>query len=531
MVVRAAGASPLARLPRPHAAPTPERNLARMLHTLYEINSAVWLGEQPWVNRSAPDLADLPEERIREWVARGIEAVWFLGVWRRGAASRAICQNSPDLRRGFEESVPGAPADCIMGSPFSIVAYEIDPALGRADTLARLREKLNAQGIRLILDFVSNHLAVDHPWVESHPERFVPGSEVELSSDPSNYFSPPGRPDLILGHGRDPYFPGWTDTAQVNIFNPGARQALIELLTQVSGQCDGVRCDMAMLLLNDVFRNTWGDLSLMDYPAGPPPEFWAEAVAAVRKRHPKFVFIAEVYWNLERRLLDLGFDFTYDKTLYDLARTGDGTAMRKRLEAVRESEQHFVRFLENHDETRAAKSFGPRQRAVATIVASVPGLHLYHEGQFEGRRVHVPVQLCRRAAEPADPALAAFYARLLGAVREPVLREGKGWPLRLHSAWPGNTSEEVIVAYWRTLGAEHRLAVANIGDHQAQAYAEVPLEGLDAAVIELRDLLSETCYYRTREHLAEKGMYLDLTPGEHHIFRVLPAPAGVEADD
>jgi len=74
--------------------------------------------------------------------------------------------------------------------------------------------------------------------------------------------SEPGAFIAIGGHvfacGRDPFFPAWPDVLQLNAFNPGLRAAAIKTVSAIAEQCDGVRCDMAMLMMNDIFRRTWG---------------------------------------------------------------------------------------------------------------------------------------------------------------------------------------------------------------------------------------------------------------------------------
>ena len=110
----------------------------------------------------------------------------------------------------------------------------------------------------------------------------------------------PGRDGAgarILAYGRDPNFPGWPDTLQLNYANPALQAAQMEELLAIAGQCDGVRCDMAMLLLPEVFQRTWG--------LAPAP-FWPKAIAAVRRDHPGFTFMAEAYWDLEWDLAAAG---------------------------------------------------------------------------------------------------------------------------------------------------------------------------------------------------------------------------------
>ena len=169
-----------------------------------------------------------------------------------------------------------------------------------------------------MLDFVPNHMAPDHPWVEEHPDYFVAGTEELLAREPQNYLRIKRKDgDLILAHGRDPYFPGWPDTVQIDYGHPAAYEAMMRELEQVARQCDGVRCDMAMLLLPEVFERTWGRK---------PASFWPAAISRVREQDPDFCFMAEVYWDLEWTLQQQGFDYTYDKRLYDRLRDGSGAA-------------------------------------------------------------------------------------------------------------------------------------------------------------------------------------------------------------
>lgn len=498
---------------------------------LYEINSAVWLGEQPWVNPNKPDLADVPNEVLAHWAEIGMDSIWFLGAWKKGNATRQICCESPDLGRKFESLLPDLTEGDIIGSPFSVSSYTLDPALGDETTLRRLRKKLHAHGLRLLLDFVPNHLAVDHPWVNLHPDRFVWGSDLQLANDPFNFFEVPSQPEHILAHGRDPYFSGWTDTVQLNIFNTDTRRAMIDILLGLAEVCDGVRCDMAMLVTNRVFRNTWGDLSLIDYPEGNPPEFWKEAIGEVCERYPEFLFMAEVYWNMERELLDMGFDFTYDKTLYDCVRGADAHGVRDHLTRSAEWQHQMVHFIENHDETRGNKAFGVRQGAASAFLGALPGMRFYHEGEFEGRQIHLPIQLNRRPQEEPVEELHDFYhERLLPALNDEVMRTGEFIQVNIRQAWSGNHSHGAIVACMRRLGDERRLVVSNITGYQAQGYAEIPMDTCDCQVCQLDDLLSDTRYFRDRPQLVGNGLYLDLAPGQCHIFKLHKAPEGTCAD-
>ena len=176
---------------------------------------------------------------------------------------------------------------------------------------------------------------------------------------------------------------------------------MIGELLKIAGQCDGVRCDMAMLVLPDVFERTWGVRA---------PLFWPKATRRVRERHPGFLFMAEVYWDLEWTLQQQGFDYAYDKRLYDRLREGHARPVREHFHAGLDYQDKLARFLENHDEPRAAATFRPEcTRPRRSITFLSPGLRFFHEGQFEGRKKRISPHLVRRPDEPVDADLAKFY--------------------------------------------------------------------------------------------------------------------------
>src|SRR5690606_28777944 len=181
---------------------------------------------------------------------------------------------------------------------------------------------------------------------------------------------------VVFAHGRDPYFPGWSDTAQLNAFNPGLRAAVVETLLDIASQFDAVRCDMALLVRNEIFANTWNGY------VGPTPktDYWPTIIPQIRAQYPDFKFVAEVYWGREFDMLMQGFDYCYDKTLYDRVMDGDVPQVRAHLTASVDFQRHMVRFIENHDEPRAFdrlrqdKSF-----PAATLITTLPGACLLHD--------------------------------------------------------------------------------------------------------------------------------------------------------
>jgi len=489
---------------------------------LFQVNTRVVLGELGRSLGRPATLDDVPDAFLDEVAGRGFDWLWPLGVWRTGLAARAVSLARADWRDGFRRDLPDLRDDDITGSPFAIRSYEVKAEFGGDGGLQRLRQRLAQRGISLMLDFVPNHMAPDHPWVREHPEWLIEGTEQDLAREPQNWFRSEGR---VLAHGRDPYFPGWPDTVQLNHGHPGLRAAMIAELRRVAARCDGVRCDMAMLILPDVFARTWGD-RVRPRDGAPPAtgSFWREAAAAVRTEHPGFVLMAEVYWDLEWELQQQGFDFTYDKRLYDRLRAGDVAGVRGHLHADPAFQDRLARFLENHDEPRAAATFPPdRHRAAAVVTFLAPGLRFFHEGQMEGRKVHVSMHLGRRPEEPVDAALRDFYQRLLAVLRRPETHQG-AWRLReCRPAWEGNpTSRGFVAMSWE--GPSGRLlACANLGPSRGQCRVDAAFPGLGAGRVLLADLLGEARYERDGGELAGPGLYLDVDAAGHHVFEVHPA--------
>ena len=386
--------------------------------SLYQINTRVWLTELTEELGRRATLDDIPDKDLDGLAEMGFDWIWFLSVWRTGEAAGKVSRENPGWRSEFKETLPDLREEDIGGSGFAITGYTVHPHLGGDEALKRLRERLRNRGLKLMLDFVPNHMAPDHPWVEEHPDYFVPGTQEDLNKFPQNYTSVKHKKgELVLAYGRDPYFAGWPDTLQLDYSNPATQEAMINELLRISNQCDGVRCDMAMLVLPDVFEKTWGRRADL---------FWPKATQAVREKNPEFLFMAEVYWDLEWTLQQQGFDYTYDKRLYDRLRDGNTKAVREHFYAGLDYQVKLARFLENHDEPRAASVFENNiHKAAAVITFLSPGLRFFHQGQFEGRNKRISPHLVRAPKELVNKELQNFYFDLLNVIKDPMFRGGQ----------------------------------------------------------------------------------------------------------
>jgi Alpha amylase, catalytic domain len=477
---------------------------------IYEINTFVWLQQLSAKYGRRVDLASVPTV---EWDALGelhCDAVWLMGIWQRSPASRKIALGLPGLISECRRILPGFTADDIPGSGYSIKAYKVDERFG---SLGAARNELAKRGLKLILDFVPNHVAPDHEWVIEHPEYFIHGSNGELEASPENYFSA-GR--SVIAHGRDPNFPPWTDTAQLNAFSPALRKAALNTLREISTQCDGVRCDMAILLLTDIFKKTWGDAA----ETTPKTEYWTGVIGGIRQSSPDFLFIAEAYWDLEWELQQLGFDYCYDKRLRDRLIHEDATSIRMHLAADRSYQDKLIRFLENHDEERAAAALPPgRHRAAAVAIATLPGAILYHDGQFCGSKLKIPVQLGRGPVEPCDEGLSDFYSQIR-SVTGTVKGGGGNWSLCPAEGWSDNETARNILSWCRD-GPEGRFQVViNFADGPSQGRVQLPWTDLAGKEWRLCDLLGSQAFERDGTELQNNGLYVALDPWQYHVLRV-----------
>jgi glycosidase len=478
---------------------------------LLEINTRCWLRSLSEAAGRAITLANVPDAEFQHWQNLGLTHLWLMGVWPTGSRSRAVCLASTELHARLQELLPNSSVDDLAGSPYAIAGYVVPAALGGEAGLKLFREKLNAHGIKLVLDFISNHMGLDHPWLAEKPELFVQ-SPVEA---PGTFSQPSAASPRWLAHGRDPYFPPWNDTVQLDYRRPETRAAMLDELRSVAQRCDGVRCDLAMLLLNDVFAKTWAG-----FPGTQPPanEFWAEAIRAVKSAHPSFLFLAESYWDLEPRLQSLGFDYTYDKHIYDLLVERHGADLRNRLASYAPG---FVsastHFLENHDEPRIATVLPPAEhRAAALLTFGLPGMRMLYEGQLDGRRLRVPVQFARWPDEPPDAQIQSMYQKLFAALADSAVGRGE-WKI-LQTDGDVN----VVIIQWQNSPAQFDLILVNLAPSPAQGRVRPDVGELSAREWQVQDMLGVEGLSTGTWKFQAGELFLDLPAHAAQLLRFAP---------
>jgi len=505
---RDVGSTAAARIP---SEPRP----ARPNPSLYQVNTRVLLTSLSRELGRKATLAEVPDSLLDQIASDGFDWVWFLGVWQTGPAARQVSLGNPEWQHEFRELLPDFCDQDVCGSCFAIRAYTVHSEFGGNAAVQVLRRRIHDRGMRLLLDFVPNHVAPDHAWARQHPEYFVHGTEADIEREAQNYTrvdTPSGQ--VVMAYGRDPYFSGWPDTLQLNYANPDLQTAMKSELANVAALCDGVRCDMAMLILPDVFERTWRMR---------PAPFWRDAIDRTRALYPGFVFIAETYWDLEWELQQQGFDYTYDKRLYDRLREGHARPVRDHLRADLDYQRKSVRFLENHDEPRAASAFPPGTHQAAAILTFLcVGLRFIHQGQRQGLTAKIPVHLCRGPVEAVDVDLDRFYDRLISCLRHPSV-QGEWQLLECREAWEGNWTWDSYIGFaWRSADHAPLIVAVNYAPSQSQGYLQIPSDLLNGKTQRLRDLMGDAVYDRDTEDLRNRGLYLDMPAWDYHVLEVTP---------
>lgn len=490
-----------------------------MYPKLYEVNARVWIKQFG----PAATLADVPDQYLRQLAAHGIDRLWLMGIWQN--CDDIIQEHAfhPHLVERYNQVLPDWTLGDVIGSPYSIDHYQINTALGSEQDLTTFKKRVNQAGMKLYLDFVPNHFGASSQHLTSHPEVFleVDAQKMPLHSGDYYYHKATGK---NFFRGKDPYFPPWTDTVQINYGQSSTRKFIIEQLLKIAAYCDGVRCDMAMLVINKVFRQTWHEVlseEQLDYLSD-SEEFWKEVIRKVKIKYPYFEFLAEAYWDLEWMLQQHGFDYTYDKRLLDRLTYGNAQTILGHLKADMHYQNRLARFIENHDEERALTKLGlQRSKAAAVIISTLPGMKFYYDGQWEGKSVQLPVQLGRSPQELLLPSLRSFYHKLLKIISLPYFFMGAWTLLDVQSSGWEDPSYQSLLA-WEWHGAvNHYIIIVNYSDGVVSGRVFGEWDGYGQEVI-LEDLLNDQQYVRQVDKMIYEGLSVLLNNYQSHLFKVIP---------
>jgi hypothetical protein len=476
-----------------------------------EVNAHIWFRNLQRQSGSLPHtIADVPQETLLKFKNLGFDAIWLMGVWLESPASRQIARGDKAINDYLQKVRPGYIKEDIMGSQYSVYGYDVHPVFGTNDDLLKFKKRLNDLGIALILDFAGNHLSVDHPLTLSEPEIFVRSQNEP--QDKTLFFQT--KNGDWLAHGKDPYFPPWTDTVQINHFNPKARKFLTDNLLKISKLCDGLRCDMVMLMLNKVFKNTWGRYVT---ESAPQEEFWPQAIRAVKADAPLFVFGAEVYWGLEWEVQEIGFDYTYDKILYDRLLMSSPQDILGHLNAEHLYQKRSIRFISNHDEQTPTAAFGvEKSKAAATVAATISGMRLFTIPQLWGAKERLPIQYVPKGFE-IDEDILNFYKKLLSIVNDPCFHGGQ---VALKRICPVNDDDQTytnIMAWVWTQFTTCKIVVINYSGTPARCLLPIDRVPQDE-ILHITEEFTQQVLRIPREEAQKTGLRLEFKPYERKIF-------------
>lgn len=459
---------------------------------LYEIGSRLFC------NKNKCSLSEIPNLLQDDPVFQRADEIWLMGVWKNSQSSQKIARTLPLLRPEFQLAKENLNEIDIYGSPYSINDYVLDDLLGQKDELFNTKQKLNALNKKLILDFVPNHMSIDSIWVNKDPNLFLEANE---STESQNQFIHSNGRSYCFG--RDPYFNGWTDTIQWDFSNPKVEKIHIEILSEIAQRADGVRCDMAMLLLPDVFERT----HRKDFKYS-----WSRVIKTIKSNFPNFKFYAEVYWNREAELLDLGFDATYDKSLYDSMVENRFESIYNELKNIGRNQRNTpqkIRFLENHDEKRSQLVFAERSKTYFSLLCFSESILLFHFGQSFGFSKKIPVQMISVDDETIDQELFEFYKRIFSTLKN---RTGTIFIQQLDFTEFNSLN---LLAFQITSNSQKEILIFNPNSIEVSGFLF-----LDEVVYtkEIYEVIEDNRYNQDPELQNKAQVYFKLAPGKSQWF-------------
>ena len=504
---------------------------------LHLINTRLWLNELSQKYDHQITISSVPKEEWQELFDK-YDAFWFMGIYQPSEASREHSKKWPNSVSYAKKNLN--PDKDIVASPFAIPDYAPNCNIAKNwEEWDKTVDFLHQNGKEVFLDFVPNHVALDHPWAKTHPEYFIQGADEQFQNSPNLYHNIVDNRGVIhhLAHGKDPNYPEWSDTLQLNYANPDLQRAMEEILLGNDYQkglvhhCDGVRCDMAMLLNFDTFVRTWGNhLSSSEIDYLKNNDFWSKAIPEVKNKAKElnkkdFVFIAEAYWDLDK--LGENFDFLYGKNFYDdLVRLSHGDPqispenVKQHIDFLikgrKEGKRHYklALFTENHDEDRSISKFGREaSKAAAVITAFIPdNIFLVNQGQEEGRHIRPPMQIDQPIEDdPVDHEVENFYDRLLKLKNSHLSQDGE-W-----SILPPNSSEDPYMISQKVVLPGKNICAyicTNFSDHVAYSHLPEVTKDHQIRVSSLTHGQQIDNFDKEREG----GLFLKLHPWESQII-------------
>ncbi len=537
----------------------------------------VWLDQLSKRYRKAVNrLQDIPDEELDLMAERGFTALWLIGLWQRSTASQKIkqMQGNPEAK----------------ASAYALEKYDISDDIGGYEGYENLKNRARLRGIRLASDMVPNHTGMDSELVRNQPDWFLSAAEPpyfnysytgpNLSSDPRyGIFLEDGywnrsdaavtfkRVDYMNGdtryiyHGNDGTNMPWNDTAQLNFLSAEVREGVIQQILHVARMFPVIRFDAAMVLAKRHIQRLWFPLpghsaavpsrsgyamSMSDFDAAIPEEFWREVVDRIQKEVPDTLLLAEAFWMLEGYFVrTLGMHRVYNSAFMHMLKKEDNTGYRylikNTLEFDPEILKRYVNFMNNPDEDTAIAQFGRGDKyfGVCMMMITMPGLPMFGHGQVEGFTEKYGMEYAKAYydEQPDEHLVERHYREIFPILKKrPLFAEVHNF--FLYDVFsPEGAVNENIFAYSNRREHETALVVFNNSFERALGWISTSvgylrgdsiiqcslgdglnLENRDNSFVIFRDHASGLEFIRPVRDIHEKGLLVALEGYKYNVF-------------
>ena len=411
-------------------------------------------------------LSLIPKEELDFLKDMRFNFIWFMGVWNNGKEGRNFDKVDESRIKTYNKNLPNWTNEDVIGSPYSIYSYDPSPEIGTFEDLKWLKEELNKRDIKLILDFVPNHSSMDAPELKSNPEYYIRKgrlkTKIKLTDSHEKYIYNNAKIVKIpkeekydnngFAYGRGLGCKhAWKDVRQYDYSNKKLWLFQLENLIKIAKYCDGIRCDVAWLIINDIFKRCFKTIN-----NDINEEFWSFAISEIKKLYPNIIFIAEVFGKkwISDYLLKCGFNFVYDITPFDILNKNNTNEFVERNKTIDDNYLfHSLHYTENHDLITVIENFeGNIKKAnlATAIISFLPGIKMYNFGQLFGWKNTLCVQLRRILSYNINEDVLKFYKNLFHILKLDVFKNGKFHISLINNIiiikW--NNEKEILFAYF-----------------------------------------------------------------------------------
>jgi glycosidase len=481
---------------------------------LYLVNTRLWIDQLSKKYNRPITIDTVPGT---EWnnLFEKYDYFWFMGIYTPSIASQEHAKN---WCHEYRYALPDLDPDKdVTASPFAIPEYTPNPKIAKNwQTWDKMVNKLHHHGKKVMIDFVPNHTALDAELAKSNPEYFIQGDQNQYNSNPNFFYlvtANDGQTHYIA-HGKDPNFPEWADTLQLNYGVPEVHEEMAKQLLKLSRHSDGVRCDMAMLLNSSTFIRTWGwALSEKQKDFIQQHSFWQEKIPLVKNNANKqFDFLGEIYWDKE--YLGQVFDYIYNQDFYKVIQESPQSikSLIQNLFASKKNDRHYhdTLYIENHDEERVSQILGPKLSKAAAVLAGIipDSIFMVNQGQEEGFKIRPPMQISRFPSEKSDNETQIFYNKLFDLSHSRLFKQGK-WSLVDINSITGDTIALKVLSPDKEIGA---IVCINLYNNYAKCTIPEITTQKNVSVVSLTES-KNIVLDMTRSN----GIFIGLDPGEVQI--------------